>query len=49
MKKGPNKPYNLPEVLPKAWGDITNYLNKLIARRPTFCKAVITAIAVFFD
>ena len=49
-KKCPSSQSDLWEVLQEAWGDIySDYLNKLIARMPNFCKAVIAANGEFFD
>ena len=40
-KKCPSSQSNLWEVLQEAWGDISSdYLNKLTARMPKVCKAV---------
>jgi len=37
-------------VLQEAWGEIlTDYLNKLIARMPKVCNAVIAAKGAIFD
>ena len=49
-KKCPSSQSNLWEVLQEAWGEISSdYLNKLTARRPEVCKAVIAANGEFFD
>ena len=49
-KKCPSSQSNLWEVLQKAWGEIsTDYLNKLTARMPKVCNAVIAANGAFFD
>ena len=43
-KKCPSSQSNLWEVLQEAWGEISShYLNKLTARMPKVCKAVIAA------
>ena len=43
-KKCPSSQSNLWEVLQEAWGEIyLDYLNKLTARMPKVCKAVIAA------
>ena len=45
-KKCPSSQSNLREVLQEAWGEIySDYLNKLTARMPKVCKAVIAANA----
>ena len=49
-KKCPSSQSNLWEVLQEAWGEISlDYLNKLTARMPKVCKAVIAANWEFFD
>ena len=49
-KKCPSSQSNLWEVLKEAWGEISSdYLNKLTARMPKVCKAVIAANGEFFD
>lgn len=49
-KKCPSSQSNLWEVLQEAWGEIsTDYLNKLTARMPKVCNAVIAANGAFFD
>ena len=49
-KKCPPSQYNLWEVLQETWGEISSdYLNKLTARMPKVCKAVIAANGEFFD
>uniref|UniRef100_A0AAY5K0X9 Paired domain-containing protein n=1 Tax=Esox lucius TaxID=8010 RepID=A0AAY5K0X9_ESOLU len=49
-KKCPSSQSNLWEVLQESWGEIpSDYLNKLTARMPTVCKAVIAANGGFFD
>ena len=49
-KKCPLSQSNLWEVLQEAWGEISSdYLNKLTARMPKVCKAVIAAIGELFD
>ena len=48
-KKCPSSQSNLWEVLQEAWGEIsTDYLNKLTARLPKVCNAVIAANGAFF-
>lgn len=49
-KKCPSSQSNLWEVLQEAWGEIsTAYLNKLTARMPKVCNAVIAANGAFID
>ena len=49
-KKCPSSQSNLWEGLLEAWGEISpDYLNKLTARMPKVCKAVIDANGGFFD
>lgn len=49
-KKCPSSQSNLWEVIQEAWGEISSdYLNKLTARMPKVCKAVIAANGGFFD
>ena len=49
-KKCPSSQSNLWEVLQEAWGEISSdYHNKLTARMPKVCKAVIAANGEFFD
>ena len=49
-KKSPSSQSNLWEVLQEAWGEIySGYLNKLTARMPKVCKAVIAANGELFD
>ena len=49
-KKCPSSQSNLWEVLQEAWGEISSdYLNKLTARMPKVCKAVIAANGELFD
>ena len=49
-KKCPSSQSNLWVVLQEAWGEISSdYLNKLTARMPKVCKAVIAANGEFFD
>ena len=49
-KKCPSSQSNLWEVLQEAWVEIsTDYLNKLTARMPKVCNAVIAANGAFFD
>ena len=48
-KKCPSSQSNLWEVLQEAWGEISSdYLNKLTARMPKVCKAVIAANGEFY-
>lgn len=49
-KKCPSSQSNLWEGLLEAWGEISpDYLNKLTARMPKVCNAVIAANGGFFD
>ena len=49
-KKCPSSQSNLWEVLQEAWGEIySDYPNKLTARMPKVCKAVVAANGEFFD
>ena len=49
-KKCPSNQSNLWELLLEAWGAISpDYLNKLTARMPKVCNAVIAANGGFFD
>lgn len=49
-KKCPSSQSNLWEELQEAWGEIpSDYLNKLPARMPKVCNAVIAANGAFFD
>ena len=49
-KKCPSSQSNLWEVLQEAWGEISSdYLNKLTARMPKVCKAVIAGNGELFD
>ena len=49
-KKCPSSQSNLWEVLQEVWGEISSdYLNKLTARMPKVCKAVIAANGELFD
>ena len=49
-KKCPSSQSNLWELLQEAWGEIsTDYLNKLTARMPKVCNAVIAVNGAFFD
>lgn len=49
-KKCPSSQSNLWEVLQQAWGEISiDYLNKLTARMPKVCNAVLAANGAFFD
>ncbi|KAM9358381.1 low-density lipoprotein receptor-related protein 8-like [Symphorus nematophorus] len=49
-KKCPSSQSNLWEGLLEAWGEISpDYLNKLTARMPKVCNAVIAANGAFFD
>ena len=49
-KKCQSSQSNLWEVPQEVWGEITSYYpNKLTARLPEVCKAVIAANGEFFD